>query len=156
MSYLTGRERSISRRSVDERTPARSRELSRDESAPERRSTDTDINSLLDQLREGPARMIDALIVELQHQREALLGECVRMHREMIAYAKLNQSTIASTREISETLTSFANQDAPAMNELAQVVSGRGDRKAASEKFAERDASRLLKARASAPLAPEE
>jgi hypothetical protein len=75
MSYLTERERSISRKSVEKETPARSRELPRDKYASERRSTDTDINSLLHQLREGPVRMIDAVIAELQHQREASWGK---------------------------------------------------------------------------------
>jgi len=152
MSYLTGRERNTPRRPVDERVPARARELPRDEYAPERRSTDTDINALLHQLREGPVRMIDAVIAELQHRREAILGESARMQREMIAYAKLSQSTMASTQEISETLAKLDKHDAPAMNELAD----QGTRKSPSEEFAERDASRFFQARTDVPLAPEE
>jgi hypothetical protein len=126
MSYLTERERSISRKSVEKETPARSRELPRDEYAPERRSTDTDINSLLHQLREGPVRMIDAVIAELQHQREAILGESARMQREMIAYAKLNQTTMASTQIMSESLANFAKQDAPGMSELGEAIADQG------------------------------
>lgn len=66
--------------------------------------------------------MIDAVIAELEHRRQAILDESKRMQRQMIAYAKLNQSTIASTKIISESLADLAKQDAPAINELAEAV----------------------------------
>ena len=156
MSYWTGRERSVSRPSIDEKRQTRSRELSHEEFGSQRRPANTDISSLLQQLREGPVRMIDAVIAELEHQREAIVGESKRMQREMIAYTKLSQSTMASTKEISETLANFAKHDAPAMNELAGVVADQGTRKRPSEEFAERDASRFFEARNDVPLAPEE
>ena len=122
MSYLTGSERSISRRSVDEKVQTKSRESSHGEFVPERRPMNSDIGLLVQQLKEGPLRMIDAVVSELQHRREAILQESVRMQREMIAYAKLNQTTMASTQIMSESLANLAQQDAPAMNELAEVV----------------------------------
>jgi len=155
MSYWTGRERNIFQKSGAEKRQTKPRELSQDEFAPQRRPMNTDIASLVHQLGENPVRMIDAVIAELEHRREAILGESERMQREMIAYTKLSQSTIASTRQISETLANFAKHDAPAINELAEAVSGQGGRHA-SEEYAARDASHLLKARSDVPLAPEE
>ena len=151
MSYLTRRERNTFKNTVDERVQTRSREFSHNDFSPQPRPTNTDIGSSVQQLRDGPLRMIDAVIAELQHRREAILGENLRMQREISAYAKLNQSTMDSTRIISESLANFA-ADAPAMNELAEAVSDQGGRKGASEEFAESkgtaDASRLLKTRA--------
>src|SRR5262245_16108745 len=155
MEYLFKRERGAFKNSVDEEIQTRSREFSHHDFAPQRRPAPTDIVTLLDRLREGPVRMIDALIAELQHRREAILKENMRMQREMAAYTKLSQTTMDSTREISETLANLAKQDALAMSELTEAVSGQGDRKTASEEFAEKDASRLRKARTGVPMAPE-
>jgi hypothetical protein len=52
-------------------------------------------------------REIDDLIVKLGRRREELLGETARMQSEIIEYARLNQSTIASTKIITERLASF-------------------------------------------------
>ena len=152
MSYWTGRERSISRASGDGKRQTQSREISRDEFAPQRQPPNTDINILVQQLGESPVRMIDAVVAELEHRREVLIEESMRIQREMIAYAKLSQSTMASTQKISETLAKLDKHDAPAMNELAD----QGTRKSPSEEFAERDASRFFQARTDVPLAPEE
>ena len=148
MDFWTRSERDTFKNSVDEKIQTRSREFSQDDFAPQRRSTNTDIGSLVRQLSEAPIRMIDALIAELEHRREAILGENTRMQREIIEYAELHQSTRSATRIMSESL---ANLAAPA---VVEAVSDQG--KSASEEVAERDASRLLKARASVPLAPEE
>jgi len=61
----------------------------------------------------------------------------MRMCREILAYAKLNQSTMDSTRVISESLASLAKvPDAPAMSELVDAVADQEDR-SASEQFVE-------------------
>jgi hypothetical protein len=52
-------------------------------------------------------REIDGLIVDLRRQREELLGEAARMQSEIIEYARLNQSTINSTKIITERLATF-------------------------------------------------
>src|SRR5947207_605623 len=96
MGYFTARERSALGKSVDERPQIRSREFAHDDFTPRRRSTNADIGSLVQQVREGSVGRIDALIAELQHRRETILGETMRMRREILAYAKLNQSTMES------------------------------------------------------------
>ncbi|HEY1361956.1 MAG TPA: hypothetical protein VGF60_06905 [Xanthobacteraceae bacterium] len=81
------------------------------------------------------------MIAELQHRREAILEESRRMRRELASYAQLNQSTMDSTRVITESLANFAKlPDAPAMSELNEAVSDREDGSSASEHFAEGDA----------------
>jgi len=75
------------------------------------------------------------VIAQLKHRREAILGESVRMHQEIAAYAKLNQSTVDSTRIISDSLANLARlPDAPSMNELVEAVSDQGDRNRVSRR----------------------
>ena len=139
MGYFTARERNALGKSDDKRTQTKLRELAHDDFAPRRRSTNTDIGSMVQQVSDGSVRTIDAVITELQHRREAILGESMRMHQEIVAYAKLNQSTVDSTRIISDSLANLAKLDAPAMNELVEAVSDQGNRNNTSEKFAESD-----------------
>ncbi|MFL6799393.1 MAG: hypothetical protein ACJ8F3_18505 [Xanthobacteraceae bacterium] len=163
MGYFTARERGALGRSVDERAQT-TRELPQDDFAPRRRATTSpDIGSVVQQVSEGPVRKIDAVIAELKHRREAILGESMRMHREMIAYAKLNQSTMDSTRVIGESLANlFRVSDAPALNDLMKAVSDQDQGNGASEEFAEsearseeEDASRLPRTRAAMAHAAE-
>jgi hypothetical protein len=99
---------------------------------------------------DGAVRSIDAVITELRHRREAILGESMRMHREIVAYAKLNQSTMDSTRIITKSVASLAKvPDAPAMSELVEAVCD--DRNSASEKAAESNGRAEL---ADAPCSP--
>ena len=140
MGYFTARERSALGESVDERVQTKSRDSVHDEFAPRRRPNNADIGSLVQQVSDGSVRKIDAVIAELQHRREAILEESTRMCREIIAYAKLNQSTMDSTRFISESLASLAKvPDAPGMSELVEAVADQRDRRGASEEFAESD-----------------
>ena len=140
MGYFTARERNALDKSVDKRTQTKLREFAHDDFAARQRPTNTDIGSMVRQVSDGTVRMIDAVIAQLKHRREAIFGESVRMHQEIAAYAKLNQSTVDSTRIISDSLANLARlPDAPSMNELVEAVSDQGDRNSASEKFAESD-----------------
>jgi hypothetical protein len=160
MGYFTARERNALGKSVDERAPTKPRESARDDFAPRRRPMNPDISSLVAQVSDGSVREIDAVIAELQHRREAILEESMRMHREIVAYAKLNRSTMESTRVISESLANLVQlPNAPAMSELIDAVSDQGDRTGASETSAESDgsfeladASRLPETRAGVPM----
>jgi hypothetical protein len=128
MGYFTARERSSLGKSVDERAPTKPREAARNDFAPQRRPIKTDIVSLVQQVSEDSVGNIDAVIAELQHRREAILGESKRMQREIVAYAELSRSTMDSTRIISESLTNLVTNlikqpDTPTMSELAEAVS---------------------------------
>jgi hypothetical protein len=138
MGYFTARERNALGKSVDERAETRPREFARDEFAPRRRPANPEISSLVQQVSDGSVEKIDAVIAELQHRRETILEESMRMCREILAYAKLNQSTMDSTRVISESLASLGKvPDAPAMSELVDAVTDQQDRNSASERFVE-------------------
>ena len=140
MGYFTARERNALGKSVDKGAQTKLREFAHDDFASRRRPTNTDIGSMVQQVSDGSVRTIDAVIAELQHRREAILGESMRMRQEIAAYTKLNQSTVDSTRIISDSLANLAKlPDAPSMSELVEAVSDQGDRNSASEKFAETD-----------------
>src|SRR5262245_11014726 len=127
MAYFTARERNALGRSVDERTTRRSRELA-DDFAPRRRPANTDIGSLLQQVKDGTVQRIDTLIAELRHRREAIVEESMRMQRAIAAYAELNQSTMDASRVISESLVNLVKLPAaPALNQLVDAVSDQSD-----------------------------
>jgi hypothetical protein len=50
---------------------------------------------------------IDDLILELRKLREKLLSQSARMQSEIIEYARLSQSTIQSTKIVTERLANF-------------------------------------------------
>jgi hypothetical protein len=118
---------------------------------------------MVQQVSDGAVRRIDAVIADLRHRREAILGESMRMRREIVAYAKLNQSTMDSTRIISKSMASLVKPpDAPSMSELGEAVSEGRDRNSPSEEVAQSngrfelaDASCLPATRAGVPM-PEE
>jgi hypothetical protein len=123
MVYFTTRERRALS-SVDDRSQTKQLESARDDFAPRRRAANTEI--AIQQLRDAAVERVEAVIAELQHQREAILGEGARVRREIVAYAKLNQVTMDSTRVISGSLSNFnlvKAEDAPATNELIEAIS---------------------------------
>ena len=137
MVYFTARERGALGASVDEQTQ---RASARSDFAPKRGRTNAEIAPLIQQIGDGVVEKIDAVIADLQHRREAILEESMRMQREIAAYAKLNEATIDSTRVISGSLANLVKLvDAPAMSELAAAVSDKEDRNSASEQVAETD-----------------
>ena len=68
---------------------------------------------MLQQVAESSLREIDDLIVVLQRRREELLSESARVQRAVIEYAKLSQSTMQSTRIITESLSHLNKVPAP-------------------------------------------
>ena len=87
------------------------RKLARDDFATQQRPPDEELADYvilpLQQAIAISLREIDDLIVKLGRRREELLGETARMQSEIIEYARLNQSTIDSTRIITERLANF-------------------------------------------------
>ena len=100
-------------------TPRERRELNKAadiaEFAPPRRDRSHDLTdaNAMRRLTAGPLQEIDRLIAGLHMRRETLLGESVRMQRELAEYAHLNQSTMESTRIIAEALASWPHWLAP-------------------------------------------
>ena len=76
------------------------------------------VGTLMQRVSDTSVREIDELIAQLQQRREALLSESMRMQREILEYAKLNQATLQSTKIITESLASFRRvSDAPSLSE---------------------------------------
>jgi hypothetical protein len=63
-----------------------------------------DLASLLQRVAGASTREIDNLIAELQTLREKLQSDGARLQRETVEYASLSQSTLQSTKVISECL----------------------------------------------------
>jgi len=83
------------------------------------------VGTLMQRVSDTSVREIDELIAQLQQRREALLSESMRMQREIMEYAKLNQATLQSTKIITESLAAFRRvPDAPSISEPhAEVLS---------------------------------
>ena len=71
------------------------------------------VDSVMQQMASSPLQEIDDLIVVLQRRREKLLNESARVHRAVIEYAKLSQSTMQSARIITESLSHLNKVPAP-------------------------------------------
>jgi hypothetical protein len=67
-------------------------------------SATENLASLLQRAAGTSVREIDNVIAELQMLREKLQSDGARVQREMIEYATLSQSTLESTKVISECL----------------------------------------------------
>ena len=109
------------------------RKLVRDDFATRQRPADNDLAGYavppLQQTISISLREIDGLIVMLRRRREELLGETARMQSEIIEYARLNQSTIASTKIITERLANFRKaSDADSVREPTIENSNQEDR----------------------------
>jgi len=92
-------------------TQARVHNSIRDELGQRRRPTDSNLGDhvglLLQRATTASLREIDDLMLELRRRREELLSESTRVQNEIFEYAKLNQSTIDSTKMITERLVCF-------------------------------------------------
>jgi hypothetical protein len=112
MGFFTTRERAELGKSAELRTQGKVRELVRRDFAPppRRRPTTTDheltghVGTLMQRVAETSLQEIDDLIMELKRRREKLLNESARVQREILEYAKLSQSTMQSTKIITESL----------------------------------------------------
>src|SRR5262245_26161122 len=111
MGFFTTRERAELGKSADIRTQGKVRELVRRDFAPQqprRRPTEHDltghVGTLMQRVAESSLQEIDDLILELKRRREKLMNESARVQREILEYAKLSQSTMQSTKIITESL----------------------------------------------------
>ena len=150
MGIFTGRERAELDKSppalrTQERrvlsTQASVRNSIREDYAPRRRPADNDlgdhVGSLMQRATAASLREIDDLIVELRRRREELLSESTRVQKEIFEYAKLNQSTIDSTKMITERLACF---NRPANVNPARASSAAPVREARSENMPTQEA----------------
>jgi hypothetical protein len=109
------------------------RKLVRDDFPTRQRPADNDLAGYvvppLQQAVATSLREIDCLIVELRRRREELLGETARMQSEIFEYARLNQSTIDSTKIITKRLANFNKApDADSIREPTVENSNQEDR----------------------------
>jgi hypothetical protein len=133
MGFFTSRERGEFGKSVEPRVPEEERDVVRHDFAPRprRRPAEPDltghVGTLMRRVSDNSLQDIDDLIAKLQRRREQLLAESERVQREIIEYAKLSQTTMQSTKIISESLAHFNKvpdgpfnkvSDAPRMSEL--------------------------------------
>jgi len=145
MAFFTGRSELSKSPQTQLRTQGSAREqvqkLVRDDFATRQRPADNDLaGDIVLPLQRAIAislREIDDLIVKLRRRREELLGETARMQREIIEYARLNQSTIDSTRIITERLANFNKApDADSIREPTIENSNQEDRESSQTESA--------------------
>ena len=152
MGFFTSRERGELGKSAEppmhERMHEREREVVRHDFAPRRRPAEPDltghVGTLMRRVADSSLQDIDDLIARLQRRREQLLAESERVQREIIEYAKLSQTTMQSTKIISESLAHFNKvPDAPRMSELHLADGDAAERSNGRAKsFAQDDAER--------------
>jgi hypothetical protein len=113
MGFFTPRERAELGESLDPKVPRRVREPIRRDFTPRRpartpdpasQSLSNQIGAVMQRVSENSLQEIDDLIAALKRRREKLLSETVRVQREILEYAKLNQSTLQSAKVITESL----------------------------------------------------
>jgi hypothetical protein len=111
MSIFTPRERAEPGRSAEIRGRGKARELRHDFAPRARPPAEPDISghvgTLVSRLAASSLQEIDDLILKLQQRREQLINESERVQREIIKYATMSQSTMQSTKIISESLAQF-------------------------------------------------
>jgi len=123
MNFFTPRERAALGKSAEIRGQGRARELVRHDFAPRARPrpaepqraepqpAESDISghvgTLVTRVAANSMQEIDELIFRLHERREQLINESARVQREIIAYAALSQTTMESTRMITESLAQF-------------------------------------------------
>jgi hypothetical protein len=129
MGFFTPRERAELGESLEPKMPRKIREQPiRRDFAPRRtprthepagQSVASQIGAVMQRVSDSSLQEIDDLIAALKRRREKLLSETARMQREIIEYAKLNQSTMQSAKVITESLGYLKGiPDAPQVAEL--------------------------------------
>src|SRR5262245_21152885 len=139
MGFFTSRERGELGKSAEPRMhehEREEREVVRHDFAPRRRPAASEpdltghVGTLMRRVADSSLQDIDNLIARLQRRREQLLAESERVQREIIEYAKLSQTTMQSTKIISESLATFNKvPDAPRMSELHLGEDDEGQRR---------------------------
>jgi len=80
----------------------------------EKDRVDGNPDRLLGQMTADAIKQIDRLLVELHAHRQRLLSEAARVQQDLVDYATLSQSTMQSTKIITESLTHWnRNRNAP-------------------------------------------
>ena len=109
--------------STESAVEAEIREFVRRDVATPRQSPEADsevvangISTLLQRVTGSSVAEIDRLRSELHNLRELLRSEGARVQREITEYARLSESTMQSTKIISESLVKWKNGDARARN----------------------------------------
>jgi hypothetical protein len=129
MGFFNTRERAALGKSAETRPPGKAREFVRHDFAPRRRPAETDLSghvqTLMQRVTDGSLQQIDDLIGDLRRRREELLSETARVQREIIEYAKLNQSAMQSNQVITKSL---AN-----LNRVLQGAADPGPHEAAAD-----------------------
>ena len=107
--------------STESAVEAEIREFVRRDVATPRQSPEADsevvangISTLLQRVAGSSVAEIDRLRSELHNLRELLRSEGARVQREITEYARLSESTMQSTKIISESLVKWKNGDARA------------------------------------------
>jgi hypothetical protein len=125
MGFFTTRERASLGKSAELKVEGEVRELVRHDFAPRRRPVERErerdisghVGTLMKRVAENSVREVDDLIAKLKRRREQLLAESERVQRQIAEYAQMSQSTMQSTKIISESLASFNKvPDAPRMS----------------------------------------
>jgi hypothetical protein len=111
MGFFTTRERDALGKSPEMRAPRKVRPPVPQDFAPRRRPAENDftghVHALMQRVTDSSLKQIDDLIGDLCRRREELLSETARVQREILAYAKLNQTTMQSNKIITESLASL-------------------------------------------------
>ena len=147
MSFFSARERAELGKSVETGAEGKGRESVGHDFAPRQRPREDDaadhFGSLMQRVAKTALQEIDDLIAELWRRREMLLNESARVQREIIEYAKLNQSAVQSTKTITERLSSLRRvPDASVMSELhVEDISSRASEAEALTQHSERTSS---------------
>ena len=120
MGFFTARERAGLDRSMEIGVEGKGGESARHDFAPRQRPREEDAaGQLMQRMAKTALQEIDDLIAELRRRRERLLSESARVQREIIEYAKLNQSAVQSTKTITERLSNLKKfPDAQAISEV--------------------------------------
>jgi hypothetical protein len=134
MGFFTTRERAALGKSAEAVRPQRKvRELTPQDFAPRRRPAENDlaghVQSLMQRVTDNPLQQIDDLIGDLRRRRQQLLSESARVQREIIEYAKLNQTAMQSNKIITESLAHLNRALGPSGTEaqVAEDVSAEQD-----------------------------
>jgi hypothetical protein len=122
MAFFTTRERDALGKSAELKLQGEVREF-RHDFVPRRRPVERDltgpVDTLIKRVAEDTVREVDDLIAKLKRRREQLLAESARVQREIAEYAQMSQSTMQSTKIISESLATFNKvPDAPGKSVL--------------------------------------
>lgn len=139
MGFFTTRERdALGKPPAEMPAQGKVRELVRPDLMPRRRPPERNLadqlGSLMQRVADTSVHTIDDLIHDMQQRREELLSESARMQREIAEYARLNQSTMQSTKIISESLAYLHGvPDAPRMGERQDDTPADESRESAAE-----------------------